>query len=97
MKSCSVSGIQQISPENCIVPVIVIHYPTTSVYISGETGCWELCDTQFPHSHGPWAKSKSPYPLRNHIIPNEVTVKVPVTMGSCYLTAPNKPNLGSIA
>ena len=36
-------------------------YPMTCVKISGERGCWELCDfptPNDPHSHGSWDKSK---------------------------------------
>ncbi len=38
--------------------------------------CWELCDyptSSDAHSHGSWVKNKNLYPLRNRIMPNEVT------------------------
>ena len=46
-------------------------YLMTSVKISGGRGWWESYDfptPNDPYSHGPWDKSKNPYPLRNHII-----------------------------
>ncbi len=58
-------------------------YRMTSVEISGERGCWKMCDSSTisdPHSYRPWDKSKNPYPLRNPIIPNKATAG---TGGSC--------------
>ena len=54
----------------------------TSIKISGETGCLELDNFPTPndlHSDGSWDKSKSPYLLRNDIIPNSATVGAPGT------------------
>ena len=51
--------------QNSIVPLlhhIDILYPMTSVEISEERGCWEMCDfstPRDPHSYGSWDKSKT--------------------------------------
>ena len=57
-------------------------YPMASVEISGERRCWELHGVPAPsdpHFRGSWDKSKSPYPLRNCIIPKLATAGTPRT------------------
>ena len=57
-------------------PDLKVYYTMTSVKISGEKGCWEMCNFSTPsepHSNELWNKSKNPYPLRNRIIPNSAT------------------------
>ena len=53
-----------------------LYYPTTRVKISGEKGCWEMCNLPtlilIPIGHG--IKSAIPCPLRNCTIPNEATI-----------------------
>ena len=54
----------------------------TSIEISGENGCWEMCNFPTPNDHqsyGSWDKSKNPYSLKYHIIPNSATAKAPGT------------------
>ena len=65
-----------------------------NVKTSGEKGCWELHNfpaTSDPHAHGSWDESKNTYPLRNHVILNEVTTQ-PV---ASWILGPNNGLTGN--
>ena len=59
----------------------LVNYPIPSVN-NGEMGCWEMHSFATPsdsNSHGSWHKSKNPYSLSNHMIPNLATAINPGT------------------
>ncbi len=79
-----------------------LYYPMTSVEISGERLCRELCDfptCSDPYAHGSWDRSKNLYPLRNHIIPNMAAARVPRTtqLVASWFLDPNGCLIGSYA
>ena len=53
----------QLSHDQCQIQGKMHHFPTRNK----------------PHAFGPWDKSKSPYPMRNRIIPNSATIGGPGT------------------
>ena len=78
----------------------IIPWPVSKT--CGERGCWEMHNVPAPsdpHSHGSWDKNKNPYQLRNHIIPNKTSARVPGTIrpAASWFLSPNSWLVGNYA